>query len=47
LALLLTSGKSSFGYGANVHNHLQRQMSKCFPLFKRCEWLVSNWYVSK
>jgi len=27
----------SFGHGAIAHS------DRCFPLFKRCEWLVSNW----
>jgi len=29
------------------HHQPQRPVPRGFPLFKRCEWLVSNRFVSK
>jgi len=29
-------------HGAIAHSHSQRPVLRGFPLFKRCEWLVSN-----
>jgi len=35
-----------FGHGSIGHQP-QRPVPRSFPLFKRCEWLVSNRFVSK
>jgi len=42
----VNTGRIPFGHGAIGHNHSQRSVPRCFSLFKRCEWLVSNWTVS-
>jgi len=36
----------SLGQRTNAHSHSQRPVPGDFLLFKRCEWLVSNWTVS-
>jgi len=40
-------GRDSFGYGSIGHHQPQRPVPRGFPLFKRCEWLVFNRFVSK
>jgi len=41
------SGSVPFGHGSIGHHQPQRPVPRSFPLFKRCEWLVSNRFVSK
>jgi len=40
-------GRGSFGHGSIGHHQPQRPVFRGFPLFKRCEWLVFNRFVSK
>jgi len=40
--IVVQEKSGSFGHGAIAHSHSQRSVSGGFPLFKRCEWLVSN-----
>jgi len=42
-----TDGERPFGHGSIGHHQPQRPVPRSFPLFKRCEWLVSNRFVSK
>jgi len=41
-----SQGSGSLGHRADAHSHSQRPVPRDFPLFKRCDWLVSNWTVS-
>jgi len=36
-------GRGSFGHGSIGHHQPQQPVPRGFPLFKRCEWLVSKW----
>jgi len=40
-------GSIPFAYVAIDHSHSQQPVSRGFPLFKRCEWLVVNCNVGK
>jgi len=40
-------GRGSFGHGSIGHHQPQQPVLRGFPLFKRCEWLVFNRFVSK
>jgi len=41
-------GRGSFGHGSIGHYQLQQPVrSRGFPLFRCCEWLVFNRFVSK
>jgi len=43
---LTSFGRGSFGHGIG-HHQPQRPVPRGFPLFKHCEWLVFNRFVSK
>jgi len=44
--LYKVNGSVPFGHSSIGHHQPQR-LSRGFPLFKRCEWLVSNRFVFK
>jgi len=43
----LRAGSVPFEHGSIGHHQPQQPVPRGFPLFKRYEWLVFNWFVSK